>query len=183
MNIEKWKTLIYNGIEYPKYECSTFGRIRVFETQEIKSPYLNNKGYFCLSLWINKKTKKIQISRAVAFTFITNIENKKEVNHIDANTKNNNIENLEWNTRLENVRHSWENNLCSTKHLIGNNFHGKKVFAVELNKSFDSIIECAKFLIENNITKSKNIRTVKDYVSKSILENTMYYKIKFQKEI
>jgi len=61
-------------------------------------------GYIYVSLCQNPKKKTISIHRLVAEAFIPNPENKPEVNHINRITTDNRVENLEWNTRLENCQ-------------------------------------------------------------------------------
>lgn len=67
-------------------------------------------GYLVLSLWddIYKRQERRRVHRLVAELFIPNPLNKKEVNHIDRDRSNNRVENLEWVTRKENIKHSKE---------------------------------------------------------------------------
>ncbi|MGM9942994.1 MAG: HNH endonuclease signature motif containing protein [Erysipelotrichaceae bacterium] len=78
---------------------------------ESKNGYLsvgnNGRGYLTVSLKIKgeRKWKKAYVHRLVAKAFIPNKDNKEEVNHINQNKKDNTVQNLEWVTRLENIRH------------------------------------------------------------------------------
>ena len=46
------------------------------------------------------------VHRLVAEAFIDNVENKKEVDHINKNTSDNSIDNLRWVTHQENIKYS-----------------------------------------------------------------------------
>lgn len=80
----------------------------------------SNCGYLRVAAYIGKKQIALSVHRLVAECFI---DGKNEVvNHKDGNKKNNNVENLEWCTRSQNVRHAIKNNLIDTKknsHLKG----------------------------------------------------------------
>ncbi|MBR3246857.1 MAG: HNH endonuclease [Clostridiales bacterium] len=73
------------------------------------------KGYMLVTL--NKpygEKKDYRVHRLVAMAFIPNPENKQEINHLDGNTKNNLVENLEWCTHTENIQHAIETGLIKT---------------------------------------------------------------------
>ena len=65
-------------------------------------------GYKRVNLKINDTVKMYLVHRLVATAFIPNPENKLQVNHKDGVRTNNNIENLEWCSAKENMRHSFQ---------------------------------------------------------------------------
>jgi len=100
---------------------------------EIKSPRgiilknnISNSGYIC----INIKNKGYFIHRAIAFAFIENKNNYPQINHIDGNKLNNNLSNLEWCTRSQNIRHMYDTGL---KPYTPSYYKGK--FGAEHNRS------------------------------------------------
>jgi hypothetical protein len=66
--------------------------------------------YLCVTLTKARKHHTLLVHRAVALAFIPNPEKKLYVNHIDFNTLNNCIENLEWCTAYENIHHTINHN-------------------------------------------------------------------------
>lgn len=120
--IEKWKSIPnYEGI----YEASSLGRIRTCEGKTTirnldmvirwKSRILKGRGHpslgFRVSLCKNKTHKDWLVARIVAMTFYGMPEENMTVNHKDGNRFNNSIENLEWLTIGDNIRHGFKNNL------------------------------------------------------------------------
>lgn len=91
---------------YENYEISTYGNIRHIKTKTNYGYYDKNIKYMRCKLTKNNITKCFLIHRLVAETFIDNSENKQEVNHINGNKTDNKVNNLEWVTRIENMKHS-----------------------------------------------------------------------------
>lgn len=88
---EIWKNIV--GFE--DYQVSTLGRVR---SRKCVLKQCQTKGYQTVAL--NGQTKRVH--RLVAEAFIPNECNKREVDHIDGNSLNNNADNLRWVTRSEN---------------------------------------------------------------------------------
>ena len=98
---------------HPKYEINENGIIRDKATLKIKSQYIGSTGYYMVSFSYNNKSKPQRVHRLLANTFISNPENKPEVNHKDGNKLNNNLTNLEWSTHKENMKHAFSNGLAN----------------------------------------------------------------------
>ena len=94
--------------DHPNYEVSNDGQVRNKRTGHILKPLLNREnGYARVSL----NGQRCYIHRLVAQAFYDNSRTDMDVNHIDGNKLNNNIANLEWSTRKENVKHAYINGL------------------------------------------------------------------------
>ena len=76
------------------------------------------------------------VHRLVAETWLANPNHYKEVNHINGDKDDNRVENLEWTTRGENVRHAFRTGLNKTK--------GRPIRIVETDEVYESIAECAR---------------------------------------
>lgn len=115
--MEVWKDI--EGFE-ESYQISNKGRVKslgrkvisginysnVKYTQDvIMSENIINSGYATISLYLNGKENRFLIHRLVLQTFKPNDNDKLVVNHIDRNKLNNDLDNLEWLTQSENIRH------------------------------------------------------------------------------
>jgi hypothetical protein len=90
---------------------------------------ISNSGYVCFSVKDNNKYKGKFLHRALCFEYIKLVDGKNFVNHIDGNKLNNDISNLEWCTKSENLKHAYKNGLKK----IPYNMLGK--FGKEHNRS------------------------------------------------
>lgn len=95
----------YEGV----YKISNFGNIKRIDKHKLGRILSYNKDttrYPTATLCKNKTRKSVNIHRIVAQTFIPNTENKPCVNHLNGIKTDNRIDNLEWVTYSENIKHS-----------------------------------------------------------------------------
>ena len=94
-----------------KYAININGDVINIHTKLLKKAFVNSWGYKNICLYKDKKNYTFPVHRLVAESFLQNPENKEQVNHIDGNKLNNELSNLEWTTRSENLIHAYKNNL------------------------------------------------------------------------
>ncbi len=151
MGDEIWKVI--DGFE--KYEVSSFGRVRNSITGRVLK-LTNKAGYYNVSLTnineFGKVKKGLRVHRLVGFAFIENPENKPEINHKDKNKLNNNVSNLEWNSRKE-------NNVHRSQGLIVKTNKNKEVLRLDKDtndiiEEYNSIEDAGNWAYNNNLTKT-----------------------------
>lgn len=111
--MEEWKWIKgYEGL----YEISNMGRVRTHKKNR-RSEFLSNKrlnadGYVHVALRKDGKAKEFRVNRLVAFHFIGEPKDKNmTVNHINGIKTDDRVENLEWSTLKQQMRHAYDNNL------------------------------------------------------------------------
>ena len=162
---EVWKPIpFYKGL----YEASNLGRIRTVDGKQThsalhgtrkwrgkilknKTKKVNSQTGYRVTLWKDKKPKDLLVARLVCLAFygipkdydLTNTGERATVNHKDGDRLNNKIENLEWLSLSENIRHAFKNDLMSSC---------KKVALVDKKNNkieFNSLSKASKYLKRN----------------------------------
>lgn len=155
---EIWITIKQNE----NYEISNTGKVRNKKTKRILKPWKNSRGYLIITLRNGYKSKCHTVHRLVAENFILNPNNLPQVNHIDGNKQNNFINNLEWVSASENMKHAYKNNLCT----IDKN--------KMMNMTEQSKTKTKKIIIQYDLNRNK----INEY--KSLKEAELKTKIKYQ---
>lgn len=110
------------------YQVSNLGRIKSLkrttrngkcEADKILVNTVANKGYLAVGLKKNGKSKNYLVHRIVASSFISNPQNKPQVNHKNGDKSDNRVDNLEWATQSENIRHGLDMGLYNCKSRAG----------------------------------------------------------------
>ena len=100
---------------------------------------IDRAGYSTVRLNKNGQSSTQFVHRLLAAAFIPNPNNKPFINHINGIKTDNRLENLEWVTHAENIRHAYETGLCKTE--------SKQTPIVDIcsGKKFPSIKKAAEF--------------------------------------
>lgn len=88
-----------------KYLITRDGEIYSLKRNRFLKKSLDKDGYEIISLQKNGKSVTKKVHRLVAITYIANPCNYPQVNHIDGNTLNNSVSNLEWCNNSQNMNH------------------------------------------------------------------------------
>jgi hypothetical protein len=84
------------------------GEIKNLKTGITKKLWLGKNGYYYVDIIESNKSTKIALHRLLMLQFVPNPNNKRTVNHKDGNKLNNSLDNLEWATDSENIKHAWD---------------------------------------------------------------------------
>lgn len=146
---EIWRPI--SGYEY-KYSVSNLGKVKnVLKNKLLKESVRGKYLRVCLISNENVYNHK-SIHRLVAEEFISNPNNKKQVNHIDFNGFNNCASNLEWCSAKENTNHSRINNRYPKTILTHNQkenlkkINSKKVIDVDTGIVYNSASEASRVI-------------------------------------
>lgn len=161
--MEKWKSIPgYEGL----YLVSDMGQvksiiaytriinrygheIKIYKGEKILKQLTKRRGYVAVNLYSNGKMRTIAVHKLVALAFLSNKEGYDQVNHLDADKKNNSVSNLQWCNQLQNMEHAKVNKLVKAP-AGKDHYKSVKILNTLENKYYTSISEAAK---ENGLNK------------------------------
>jgi hypothetical protein len=142
------------------YQVSNLGNVKSLKTHNKKEKLLTQENvkskdvnYKRVKLHKEGSYKRFLVHRLVAMHFIPNPDSKPQVNHIDNNTSNNVVSNLEWCTGAENMKHSRDQG------------RQNKVTELAIKAMIKANIEAVKPKYEALVNKNLNGRILLSYVS------------------
>ena len=150
---EIWKDI--DG--FTGYQVSNFGRIKSLKKPNapiIMKQQLSRKGYAHVHITADDGSRKsCQVHRLVLKTFNPRPDmDILEVNHIDEDKTNNNLSNLEWNTRTENVNYG-------TGHDRAVEQQKDKILCIETGIIYNSMREASELTDTNYGNLSRACKT------------------------
>lgn len=159
--MELWKDIPgYEGL----YQVSNLGRVKsldrtvvmpngkcYFRSGRIFKNQKCSNGYLMIALCVDGKKAQRLIHILVAKAFIQNLNRLPEVNHLNGDKADNRVENLEWSSHSDNIKHSYYtlNRKLSRAQLgkSGSLHHrSKKVICITNGKEYGSVAEAGREL-------------------------------------
>ena len=120
--------------------------------EQLLKQNINGRGYKYVNISNKNRYVNLLIHREVAKAFLMNNSNYTDINHKDGNKLNNNVDNLEWCTRSENILHAYKNNLKNKP--VGNTYRKRCQLAIEyIKKNYYEIVYKTKGTMENDLLR------------------------------
>lgn len=132
---ETWRIIA----EFSNYEVSNTGKVRSIIHDKVLRPS-DNRGYERVRLYRNGEVQSKFVHQLVAEAFLDDRHDELEINHIDGNKKNNSIDNLEWCTHRDNMKHAFDTGLKTPSGGLPN----RRLRVVETDVIYESAYDCAR---------------------------------------
>lgn len=146
-----------------KYAITSTGKVYSYSRNRYLMPKVTKFGYYEVALSNQtdgiRNVKYKTIHRLVAETFLNNPSNLEQVNHKDGNKFNNHLNNLEFCTAKENIKHSWKLGLSTpSRPNLGKNVKNAKskyrnVIYIGKKKAFRAVL--TRIINGKRFTKTK----------------------------
>lgn len=149
MNVMISDMVPINGAK--NYLVGKNGNVFSLRTNTYLNPSIAKNGYKVLNLKSEEGWKVYYLHRILAEAFIPNESNKRTVNHKDGCKTNNALDNLEWATDKENIRHAFKTGLQKNT--------CKEVMCVETGVIYPSGAQAARELnlMQSSVSRSARI--------------------------
>lgn len=141
------------GLEFKRiknfnnYGVNKLGQIYSYKSLKLLKPIKHTNGYWYVNLYNDNTIKVKSIHSIVMETFICSRENSCVINHKNLDKSDNRLENLEYITQKENIKHSAINGRQIRAKGNKNKYH-KPVLQYDLNgnliKEWDSVMDAER---------------------------------------
>jgi hypothetical protein len=152
--------------DFPNYGISRDGEVISLRFNRKLKPRKSKNGYFSVGLSKDCKPKNVTIHRLIAVYYIDNVNNYPQVNHINGIKTDNRVENLEWCTASQNLKHAFINKLRSNN--TGENHPTSKLKELQVLEIRNSILSKKELSILYNVSYSTIRQIIKRRIWKHI---------------
>lgn len=141
---------------FPNYSVSDDGKVRNDRRGKPKALNKRPDGYLGVDLYGNGHRTTAKVHRLVGDAFLPNPDGLPQINHKDGNKYNNSVDNLEWVSAEDNMKHAVKNGLWHPSYgMLGKENPnagrpGIRVRIIETGEEFQSITDCAEAINGND---------------------------------